>query len=90
MRSYVQAWEWRKERKGGTAWEKGYGIVMVFDIVDVGIRVVVTIVVFHSADVNISADVVIALSIVTVLLLLLRSISLVAVIVVPVDVAMLT
>ena len=63
---------------------------MVFDIVNVGISVVATIVVFHSADVNIAADVIIALGIVTVLLLLLKSISLVTVIVVHVDVAMLT
>ena len=66
----MQAWVWRKE-KGGTAWKKGYGIIIVFNIVTVGISIVVIVVVFHSADVDIAADVVTALGVVAVLLPLL-------------------
>ena len=70
FRNYVQAWVWRTE-KGGTAWKRGYGIIIVFNIVTVGISIVVIVVVFHSADVDIAADVVTALGVVAVLLLLL-------------------
>ena len=84
----MQAWVWRKD-KGGTAWEKGYGIIIVLSIVVAGISIVAIVAVFHSADVDIPAKVVTPSGVVAALLPLLRLVLPLIVIVVHVHVVML-
>ena len=60
---------WRRE-KGGTAWKKGYGIIVLFSIVTVGISTVAIVVASDSVNIVAAVDVVNAISVISVLLLL--------------------